>query len=41
MTETFMENMVTFKSDLVENIKKGNESYLALLDAADVWIERN
>lgn len=41
MTEAFNEKGVTFKADLLANIKNGDESYLALLDAADAWVERN
>lgn len=31
----------TFKADLVENVERGNENYLSLLDAADAYVERN
>ncbi|WP_241580464.1 flavin-containing monooxygenase [Rosenbergiella nectarea] len=41
MTEAFTDNGVSFKADLLENIKNGDKSYLALLDAADAWVERN
>ncbi|MBT0720683.1 flavin-containing monooxygenase [Rosenbergiella collisarenosi] len=41
MTDHFSEGTVYFKQDLVENIRAGDESYLALLDAADAWVERN
>ncbi|WKX25440.1 flavin-containing monooxygenase [Tatumella ptyseos] len=41
MTESVEENVVTFKKDLLKNIKNGDESYLTLLDAADAWVERN
>lgn len=41
LTETFDGNTVTFKQDLVENIDRGDENYLALLDAADAYVERN
>ncbi|WP_241574623.1 flavin-containing monooxygenase [Rosenbergiella nectarea] len=41
MTEAFTDDGVSFKADLLENIKNGDESYLALLDAADAWVERN
>lgn len=40
-TETFNDGVVTFESDLVENIARGDENYLALLDAADAYIARN
>jgi len=33
--------VVTFKQDLRDNLKRGDENYLALLDAADAYIERN
>ncbi|WP_273820897.1 flavin-containing monooxygenase [Pseudomonas asplenii] len=41
LTESFNGSTVTFRQDLVDNLDKGDESYLALLDAADAYIERN
>ncbi|MEG5262988.1 NAD(P)/FAD-dependent oxidoreductase [Pseudomonas sp. JDS28PS106] len=41
LTETFHGDSVSFKQDLVENIQRGDENYLALLDSADAYVERN
>jgi putative flavoprotein involved in K+ transport len=41
MTKAFSDGVVTFQPDLAENIARGDEYYLALLDAADAYIERN
>ncbi|WP_241609591.1 flavin-containing monooxygenase [Rosenbergiella australiborealis] len=41
MTDHFAGELVHFKPDLLDNIRAGDESYLALLDAADAWIESN
>ncbi|HWH85825.1 MAG TPA: NAD(P)/FAD-dependent oxidoreductase [Pseudomonas sp.] len=41
VTESFNDGVVTFKQDLLANLKRGDENYLALLDAADAYIERN
>ena len=41
MTKSFSRGVVTFQSDLAENIAHGDENYLSLLDAADAYIERN
>lgn len=41
LTESFADGKVTFKGDLVNNIALGDKNYLDLLDAADVYIERN
>jgi hypothetical protein len=41
VTESFNDGVVTFKQDLVGNLNRGDENYLALLDAADAYIERN
>jgi putative flavoprotein involved in K+ transport len=41
VTESFNNGVVTFKQDLVGNLNRGDENYLALLDAADAYIERN
>lgn len=40
-TKTFDNGKVTFEPDLAENIRRGDENYLALLDAADAYIARN
>lgn len=41
LTQSFEGGEVTFRDDLVENLKRGDENYLALLDAADAYIARN
>jgi putative flavoprotein involved in K+ transport len=41
LTKSFDGDAVTFQADLVENIARGDENYLSLLDAADAYIERN
>jgi putative flavoprotein involved in K+ transport len=41
LTERFEDGKVTFKPDLAQNLDQGDENYLALLDAADAYIERN
>jgi putative flavoprotein involved in K+ transport len=41
MTKAFSDGVVTFQPDLAENIARGDENYLALMDAADAYIERN
>jgi len=41
LTEGFNDGKVSFKSDLVENVARGDQNYLDLLDAADAYIERN
>lgn len=41
LTESFEDGKVTFKCDLVENLNRGDENYLSLLDAADAYVERN
>jgi putative flavoprotein involved in K+ transport len=33
--------VATFQANLAENLARGDENYLALLDAADAYIERN
>lgn len=40
-TLSFDQQTVTFRPDLADNIRHGDDSYLALLDAADAYIERN
>ena len=41
MTQAFNAGVVSFQADLAANIARGDENYLALLDAADAYIERN
>lgn len=41
LTEAFEGTTVTFKPDLNENLDRGDQNYLSLLDAADAYIERN
>ncbi|MFM0739664.1 NAD(P)/FAD-dependent oxidoreductase [Paraburkholderia xenovorans] len=41
LTKTFDGDTVSFESDLAINIARGDENYLALLDAADAYIARN
>ncbi|MCF8510222.1 MAG: NAD(P)/FAD-dependent oxidoreductase [Rhodobacteraceae bacterium] len=41
LTDAFQDGKASFRSDLVENIRKGDENYLSLLDAADAYIARN
>ncbi|WP_027858646.1 flavin-containing monooxygenase [Marinobacterium jannaschii] len=41
LTEAFNNGSVSFRSDLVENVARGDKNYLDLLDAADAYIERN
>jgi len=41
MTESFDDGVLHFASDLASNISAGDASYLALLDEADAWVERN
>lgn len=40
-TQAFDGGSVTFRNDLAENIARGDDNYLALLDAADAYIARN
>lgn len=40
-TQSFEQGIATFSADLAENIARGDENYLGLLDAADAWVERN
>ncbi|PUB23798.1 putative flavoprotein involved in K+ transport [Pseudomonas sp. GV105] len=40
-TESFHGGVATFQPTLLENLARGDENYLALLDAADAYIERN
>ncbi|MCL9658648.1 NAD(P)/FAD-dependent oxidoreductase [Pseudomonas protegens] len=41
LTQAFDGERVTFRADLVDNLARGDENYLALLDAADAYIARN
>ncbi|PIJ50419.1 FAD-dependent oxidoreductase [Erwinia sp. OLTSP20] len=41
LTKTFENGRVTFQSDLCDNIRRGDENYLSLLDAADQYIKAN
>ncbi|MFQ6575732.1 flavin-containing monooxygenase [Pseudomonas sp. UM16] len=41
LTKAFNNGMVSFEANLAENIARGDENYLALLDAADEYIDRN
>jgi putative flavoprotein involved in K+ transport len=41
LTQSFDGDMVTFQPDLAENIARGDENYLSLLDAADAYAARN
>lgn len=41
VTQAFDQGTVTFRQDLADNIRRGDENYLALLDAADAYIARN
>ncbi|MBH1929874.1 flavin-containing monooxygenase [Serratia rubidaea] len=41
LTQSFQNGGVTFANNLKENIARGDENYLELLDAADAYIARN
>ncbi|MFC2971348.1 flavin-containing monooxygenase [Azotobacter bryophylli] len=41
VTQSFKDGVVTFQADLADNIARGDENYLSLLDAADAYVERN
>lgn len=41
LTKSFDGDVVTFQQDLADNIGRGDENYLSLLDAADAYIARN
>ncbi|MFC5695793.1 flavin-containing monooxygenase [Pseudomonas sp. GCM10022186] len=41
LTKSFNDGVVAFQSDLADNLARGDENYLALLDAADAYIARN
>ena len=41
LTRAFDQGVASFESNLADNIARGDENYLALLDAADAYIARN
>lgn len=41
LTRSFDNGVVQFADDLADNIRRGDQNYLALLDAADAYIARN
>ncbi|MXN77127.1 SidA/IucD/PvdA family monooxygenase [Burkholderia sp. 4701] len=41
LTQSFDGGMATFAPDLATNVARGDENYLALLDAADAYVARN
>ncbi|WP_250455857.1 NAD(P)/FAD-dependent oxidoreductase [Caballeronia sp. ATUFL_M2_KS44] len=41
LTKSFDHGIATFQADLAENIKRGDENFLSLLDAADAYAARN
>jgi putative flavoprotein involved in K+ transport len=41
LTKSFNDGVVSFEYDLAANIRRGDENYLSLLDAADAYAERN
>ena len=41
VTRAFADGVAAFQPDLAENLKRGDENYLAVLNAADAYIERN
>ena len=41
LTKSFNGGKVTFEKDLADNLTRGDQNYLELLDAADAYIERN
>ncbi|MGO2452182.1 flavin-containing monooxygenase [Pseudomonas taetrolens] len=41
LTQSFNNGVVNFQANLADNIARGDENYLALLDAADAYIARN
>ncbi|UVJ42199.1 NAD(P)/FAD-dependent oxidoreductase [Pseudomonas sp. LS1212] len=41
LTKSFNDGMATFEANLADNLARGDENYLALLDAADAYIARN
>lgn len=41
LTKAFKDGVVSFQPDLADNLARGDENYLSLLDAADAYIARN
>jgi putative flavoprotein involved in K+ transport len=41
LTRAFEAGVAQFADDLAENLARGDENYLSLLDAADAYVERN
>ncbi|WP_286974481.1 NAD(P)/FAD-dependent oxidoreductase [Pseudomonas sp.] len=41
LTKAFSDGKVSFQQDLADNLARGDENYLSLLDAADAYIARN
>ncbi|CAN7549330.1 NAD(P)/FAD-dependent oxidoreductase [Pseudomonas sp. LjRoot277] len=41
LTQSFNGDVATFQPNLADNLARGDENYLALLNAADAYIERN
>jgi putative flavoprotein involved in K+ transport len=41
LTQSFNGGVATFQANLADNLARGDENYLALLNAADAYIERN
>jgi putative flavoprotein involved in K+ transport len=41
LTQAFNGSVATFQPNLADNLTRGDENYLALLNAADAYIERN
>ncbi|CAH0316873.1 putative flavoprotein involved in K+ transport [Pseudomonas frederiksbergensis] len=41
LTQSFNGSVATFQPNLADNLARGDENYLALLNAADAYIERN
>jgi len=41
MTQSYADGVIHFASDLVENVAKGDENYLSLLDEADEYVRQN
>lgn len=41
LTDAYDDGVLTFREDLAENLTNGDANYLALLQAADAYVERN
>ncbi|UVM36582.1 NAD(P)/FAD-dependent oxidoreductase [Pseudomonas sp. B21-017] len=41
LTQSFNGSVATFQPNLADNLARGDENYLALLNAADAYVERN